>query len=622
MSQVKKRVELILLVVSAIALLFSLLHKEIWGIDPAWVAILLCGIPIILEAIKGLVTEFDITADVLVAIALCASIYIGETFAAGEVALIMQFGSLLEDITVSKAKAGIEQLMSLSPQKARCVVTKMEKHRNLVEQVEEIGIEQVHVGQILRVFPGEMVPADGVIVKGQSSINQAVMTGESIPVDKVAGDEVISGTINQFGSFDMKVERVGEDSSIQRMIQLVKSADAGEAKIVKLADRWAVWIVIGALVAAIATLWITHEPIRAVTILVVFCPCSLVLATPTAIVAATGNATKHGFLIRQGDALERLASVTKVAFDKTGTITYGKPKVTKVQCFSTKYNRNQVFAYIAAAEQKSEHPLGRAIVESYKENYGNLIWKEEKFEMAIGQGIQANVNGHQVLGGNMAFLKHQGIKMPSEYEFIDHMDEDRGSTKIYVAIDCELVGSVALMDQVRKESSQVIQRLKLFSVKPVLLTGDQAIVAEQIGQTLDIEEIYAQCLPQEKLHHIRKYQEKGERLAMVGDGINDAPALKAATVGIAMGGIGSDIAVDAADIVLIDDKIAEIPYLMKLSREMLTTIRLNLTFSMLLNFIAILLAISGIINPVIGALVHNAGSVFVILNSVTLLGRK
>lgn len=275
------------LVIGGIALFLSIFDILPLPFDPAWIAIILCGVPIILEAVVGLVTAFDIKADVLVSIALVASVVIGEDFAAGEVAFIMQLGALLEDLTVARARAGIEKLVHLTPRTARVIDGSEER---------VIPAKEVRVGDILRVLPGETIPVDGVILSGQTSVNQAVMTGESLPVDKKEGDEVFSGTVNQFGSFDMKAEKVGEDSSIQRMIRLVQSADAGRAKIVGIADRWATWIVVIALSAAALTWLISGEIIRAVTILVVFCPCALVLATPTAIMAAIGNATRHGFL--------------------------------------------------------------------------------------------------------------------------------------------------------------------------------------------------------------------------------------------------------------------------------------------------------------------------------------
>ena len=314
--------DIALLVLGGGAVGLSLLGVQPFPFDIAWIAIVLCGLPILLEAVIGLVTAFDIKADVLVSLALIASVCIGEYFAAGEVAFIMQLGALLEDLTVARARAGIEKLIHLTPQTAR----RLEGDREVI-----LPAQAVQVGDVLRVLPGETIPVDGVILTGRTSINQAVMTGESMPVDKAPGDQVSSGTVNQFGAFDMQATKVGEDSSIQRMIRLVQSADAGKAKIVGLADRWATWIVVIALSAAALTWLFTGEIIRAVTILVVFCPCALVLATPTAIMAAIGNATRHGFLVREGDALERLATVRVVTFDKTGTLTCGTPEVVAVE---------------------------------------------------------------------------------------------------------------------------------------------------------------------------------------------------------------------------------------------------------------------------------------------------
>ncbi|HIU71259.1 MAG TPA: cation-translocating P-type ATPase, partial [Candidatus Galloscillospira excrementipullorum] len=356
--------DVLFLCISGVALVVSLFDLAQMPFDAAWVAIVLCGVPIILEAFIGLVTAFDIKADVLVSLALIASVCIGEHFAAGEVAFIMQIGALLEDLTVAKARAGIEKLVHLTPQTARVL-------ENGTEKV--VAAQQVKVGDRLRVLPGETVPVDGVILSGETSINQAVMTGESLPVDKGPGDEVSSGTVNQFGAFEMEAARVGEDSSIQRMIRLVQSADAGKAKIVGLADRWATWIVVIALSAAALTWVFTREIIRAVTILVVFCPCALVLATPTAITAAIGNATKHGFLVREGDALERLALVKLIAFDKTGTLTYGTPRVVAVRGANTACTQEQVYLLAASAEQFSEHPLGKAIVSSYRRSFAGPL---------------------------------------------------------------------------------------------------------------------------------------------------------------------------------------------------------------------------------------------------------
>ena len=382
--------DIILLAISGAALLISIFRWFPLPFDTAWVAILLCGIPIVLEAIIGLVTRFDIKADVLVSLALIASICIHEDFAAGEVAFIMQLGALLEDLTVARARAGIEKLVHLTPQTARILVDGEERI---------ISADAVKVGDRLRVLPGESIPVDGIVSAGQTSINQAVMTGESLPVDKSVGDDVSSGTVNQFGVFDMLATKVGEDSSIQRMIRLVRSADAGKAKIVGLADRWATWIVVIALSAAALTWLISGQIIRAVTILVVFCPCSLVLATPTAIMAAIGNATKHGFLVRQGDALERLSKVSKITFDKTGTLTYGTPIVTGVYT-AGHYDENELYSLVASAEAFSEHPLGKAIVNCYRNETGCKPIQPKDFEVIPGRGVKAGVNGITVCAGN------------------------------------------------------------------------------------------------------------------------------------------------------------------------------------------------------------------------------
>ncbi len=608
------RRDIAFLAVSAVALVASLVWGDTLPVDPAWVAIVLCGVPIVLEAVIGLVTRFDIKADVLVSMALVASVCIGENFAAGEVAAIMQLGSLLEDLTVSKARAGIARLVDLTPQTARVV-------RDGTETT--IPAEQVQVGDLLRVLPGETVPADGVVVNGQTSIDQSVMTGESLPVDKGPGDEVSSGTVNRFGAFEMRADKVGEDSSIQRMVRLVQSADAGKAKIVRLTDRWATWIIVAALTTAALTWALTGEIIRAVTVLVVFCPCALVLATPTAIMAAIGNATRHGFLVREGDALERLAGVRKVAFDKTGTLTHGEPQVVAVCAAAggasdAGRDDGRLFALAAAVERYSEHPLGKAIVAGYAERGGELP-EAQGFTMTPGRGVSATVDGMRVVAGNATQLAEAGTPLPAAATAQADTYVERGCTVVYLAVDGLYAGFVALSDAPRPESLGMVNKIRSLGLDPVLLTGDHPSAARNVARGLGIGEVHAECTPEAKLDRIGNYQQAGQRVCMVGDGVNDAPALKKADVGVAMGGIGSDIAVDAADIALVDDEIKELPHLLALARRMMRTIKLNLTFSMSLNFIAVALAVTGFMGPVMGALVHNAGSVVVIVNSAFLL---
>lgn len=598
------------LVLSGLAVLASLFDYQPLPFDIAWVAIILCGLPIIIEAIIGLVTEFDIKADVLVSLALIAAVATGEIFAAAEVAFIMQIGALLEDITVAKARAGIEKLVNLTPQEARVLTA---------SGAQFVKADEVQVGDILRVLPGETIPVDGEIIAGETSINQAVLTGESLPVDKTVGDMVSSGTVNQFGSFDMRAVKVGEDSSIQRMIRLVQSADAGKAKIVGLADRWATWVVVIALLSAIGTWAVTGEILRAVTILVVFCPCALVLATPTAIMAAIGNATKHGFLVREGDALERLANVKTVTFDKTGTLTFGMLKVIAVELIDSPVGctSDSVYRLAASLEALSEHPLGKAIVKSFKEGSKTDILPVTEFKMLPGRGVSGKIASQLIVAGNERMMAEAGIEIASSVKTSGASYLDQGGTIVYVAVGQYLVGYLVLADTVRSESQAVIDKLNRIGVETVLLTGDNKSAAYTIGSQLGIRSIRANCLPEDKLNYIESHE--NQSICMIGDGINDAPALKKAQVGIAMSGVGSDIALDAADIALVDDEIKELPHLMALSKRMMSTIKWNLVFAMILNFTAIGLSFPGILTPVTGALVHNAGSVLVIINSALLL---
>lgn len=523
----------------------------------------------------------------------------------------------MEELTVAKARAGIEKLVHLTPTTARILKGDSETI---------VPAQQVQVGDLLRVLPGETIPVDGVITTGQTSINQAVMTGESLPVDKEAGDEVSSGTVNQFGTFDMKAAKVGEDSSIQRMIRLVQSADAGKAKIVGIADRWATWIVVIALLSALLTWIFTGEIIRSVTILVVFCPCALVLATPTAIMAAIGNSTRHGFLVREGDALERLAKVSYVAFDKTGTLTLGTPQVVAVRSFQEPISPETLFSWAASAEQRSEHPLGKAVVSCFKQKYGKKLPDPHSFSMIPGRGVKAEIiDSDRILAitaGNREMFQDEQISLSDAICQAADSYIKEGCTLIFVAADGQAAGLIALSDTLRPDAAKTIRGVKSAGLSPILLTGDHESAARHIADTLSIKELRWNCLPEDKLNWIGKSQKNGQMVCMIGDGVNDAPALKKAYVGIAMGGIGSDIAVDAADIALVGDEINELPHLLLLARRMMVTIKCNLTFSMTLNFIAIVLAITGILNPIVGALVHNAGSVLVIVNSAFLLKWK
>ena len=608
-SETQKTVTFI--IISSICLFMSLIQSvdELLHFNLSWVAIILCGLPIIKEAATCLYEEFDIKADVLVSLALIASVIIGEIFAAGEISVIMTIGALLEDLTVQKAKSGIENLVKLTPKQARII-------RDNKEIM--INADDIEIGDIVRVIVGETIPVDGVIIKGQGSIDESIMNGESLPVDKYVGDDVLSGTINQYSTFDIKATKTSQDSSLKRMIKLVKEADSKKAPIVSLTDRWATWIVVIALVSSIGTYLVTHQILRSVTILVVFCPCALVLATPTAIMAGIGNASKYGMLIKGGDVVERLSKIKNIAFDKTGTLTYGKLSVVEYKSFNPEYDDEALLKILASVEAYSEHPLGKAIISYYKENNEELL-DIQNFKVNPGKGITATLDEKSILVGNLKLIKDVDINLNKDIINISEEFTKKGCTVIYLSIDNKLIGYVALSDILREEAKEVISYIKSQKINPVMLTGDNKNSAQNIASIVGIDDIHPSLLPEDKMNIIKNLEDSKSPTCMIGDGVNDALALKYSSVGISMGAIGSDIAIEASDIALASDDIKNIPYLLYLSKKTMKTIKLNVTFSLALNFLAIILAMTGILNPVVGALVHNLGSVFVILNSAKLL---
>lgn len=608
-SEIQKTVTFI--IISSICLFMSLIQSvdELLHFNLSWIAIILCGLPIIKEAATCLYEEFDIKADVLVSLALIASVIIGEIFAVGEISVIMTIGALLEDLTVQKAQSGIENLVKLTPKQARII-------RDNKEIM--INADDIEIGDIVRVIAGETIPVDGVIIKGQGSIDESIMNGESLPVDKYVGDDVLSGTINQYSTFDIKATKTSQDSSLKRMIKLVKEADSKKAPIVSLTDRWATWIVVIALVSSIGTYLVTHQILRSVTILVVFCPCALILATPTAIMASIGNASKYGMLIKGGDVVERLSKIKNIAFDKTGTLTYGKLSVVEYKSFNPEYDDEALLKILASVEAYSEHPLGKAIISYYKENNEELL-DIQNFTVNPGKGITANLGEKSILVGNLKLIKDVDINLNKDIINISEEFTKKGCTVIYLSIDNKLIGYVALSDILREEAKEVISYIKSQKINPVMLTGDNKNSAQNIASIVGIDDINPSLLPEDKMNIIKNLEDSKSPTCMIGDGVNDALALKYSSVGISMGAIGSDIAIEASDIALASDDIKNIPYLLYLSKKTMKTIKLNVIFSLALNFLAIILAMTGILNPVVGALVHNLGSVFVILNSAKLL---
>lgn len=604
--------------IGGILLLFSFIlpRNEVYlPFDPAWGTIIICGIPLLYLAIWRIIYNpgiSKISSALLITMAMFAAIAIGDLFAAGEVVFIMAIGALLEDATTNRARKGLKKLISLAPTQARRIC-------NAKEEI--VPAEQIKQNDILRILPGEAIPVDGLIISGETSIDQSIMTGESLPVDKFIGDEVYCGTLNCFGAIDIRATNVGTDSSLQKLIHLVQEAEDKKAPIARIADKVASWLVPVALLIAIITGVVTQDIVRAVTVLVVFCPCALVLATPTAIMAAIGQATKHGVIIKSGEALEKMGKVDTIAFDKTGTLTYGKLMVCDIQSLTPEFNENKLLYLTASAEIKSEHPLGKAVV-AFAKQQGLVLCESTTFKMTAGQGVYAEVEDTKLFCGNEKYLLANGVSLSEAATSLLAKLRSQGKASIIVAINNRCCGILALSDSLKADASLTVQKLADLQTKTVLLTGDNQQTAAYFAKQVGIKEIYANLLPEEKLAGIARLQAQGRNVCMVGDGINDAPALKAANVSVAMGSMGSDIAVEAADIALMNDDISKIAYLKRLSNATVQTIKLSISLSMCINFIAIALSVLGLLNPTTGALVHNFGSCFVVLIAALLYDRK
>ena len=606
-------------IVSSIFLILSLLllltRREL-PVDPAWVTIVLSGYPLLYLALTRLFKEKWISSALLISMAMIASLYVGEIFAAGEVAFIMSIGAILEDKTVERAKKGIKNLISLTPVQGRKLTS------NTSGTVEEmIPAVQIQAGDILRILPGEAIPVDGEIKTGNTSVDQSIITGESLPVDKEAGDAVFCGTINRFGSIDIAATNVGKDSSLQKLIRMVQEAENKKAPIQRIADKWSVWLVPIALIIAICAFLSTGDLVRGVTVLVVFCPCALVLATPASVMAAIGQATKHGVIIKSGEALENMGKVDCIAFDKTGTLTEGKLVVADIFPVLEGIDERQLLTLASSAEACSEHPLAKAIV-----NYAKTQQISQKptagFRMFSGKGVTAVVDGEPLLCGTLNFLNENQIALGDSVLSILHKFQAQGKATILVAKDKALAGIITLSDTLRKSAPYMVAELHKMNTQVVLLTGDYVQTAEYFAEKAGIHFVKSELLPEDKVGSIAALEKQGRTVCMIGDGVNDAPALKTAHVGVAVSSSGSDIAVDAADIALVGDDIAKIPYLKRLSNTTVHTIKFNITLSMIINFVAIILSVAGILTPVSGALVHNAGSVLVVLNGALLYDRK
>lgn len=589
--------------------------QNIFPFEPSWITVIICGFPLVYLSIRRIVYNkgiSKISSALLISMAMFAAIAIGDIFAAGEVAFIMALGALLEEATTERAKKGLKKLISLAPVKGR----KIQANKEIM-----VPVESIQSGDYLRILPGETIPVDGRIINGETTVDQSIMTGESIPVDKTIDDDVFGGTINCFGAIDIIATKVGEDSSIQKMIQLIKNAEQKQAPIQRIADIVASRLVPIALMIACIGYLVTGNIIVGVTVLVVFCPCALVLATPTAVMAAIGQATKHGVIIKSGEILETMGKVDTMAFDKTGTLTRGQLSVQSILAVDTDYSETDILQLAASAEAKSEHPIGKAIV-SHAIEQDLEILDTTSFTMSVGKGIIAVIKGLELYCGNERFLEEHNIIVCDSIQKAINVYRSEGKVSVIIANNEHIIGIITLSDTMRNDAINMISAISSLDMTTVLLTGDSKAAAAYIGKKSGVSEIHAELLPGEKVSIIESLQGKHHKVCMVGDGINDAPAMKTADVSIAMGTIGSDIAIETADIALMSDDLSKIPYIKRLSDATIKTIKFSIALSMAINCIAIILSLLEVLTPTTGALVHNVGSCLVVLIAARLYDRK
>ncbi len=568
----------------------------------AFIGALALGVPVIIRAIRDLIRG-ELHMNELVAIAVLACFARGEYTTAGIVAFLVLVGDIVEHRTAIGVHESIESLLRLTPARARLVDGDTER---------EINASDLEAGQMVRIRPGENVPADGVIREGTTTLDEATITGESLPVDKGIGENVFAGTSNLTGAVKVEVTRAGEDTTLGRVKHLIRDAEATKIPIMTVIDRYIGWYTPFVLMVAAIILAVTRDVNNAITALIVTCPCALILATPTAMVAALSAAARLGILVKDVRDLESSSSVTAIVFDKTGTLTTGMLAVSRISPVSG-IDPDELLSVAAAAERHSNHPAARAVMNVTKEA-GMDIAEPEEFREVSGSGVEATVAGCKVLVGRGDWLAESGVKMDKESAL------ETGYSALFIARDGNFLGWIGLEDKVRPEARRAVESLKSWGMRRItMLTGDRESVAAKVSKDLGCTGYEAKCLPERKLEIVNNMKDSGYKVAVVGDGINDAPALAAGDIGIAMGAAGSDVAIDSATIALMSDDLGRLPMLFRLSRKTRWAVAENLILGGVFIVGGLCLAGFGVINPVIAAVLHVLGSVVVIFNSARIV---
>ncbi|MFZ5831989.1 MAG: cation-translocating P-type ATPase family protein [Planctomycetota bacterium] len=605
----RRHLALTLLVALGLGLYLTGAVRSVYGFDLALVLTFIGGFPVFYESLRNLFAR-RISADVAVSLAALAAVYIGEYAVAAEVMLIMLIGEALEHYAIGRTRSGIAALLAMRPHEARI---------RRGDQEITLHADEILPTDVVLVRPGERIPVDGRVVAGQSSVDQSSMTGESLPADKAAGDEVFAGTINLYGAMELAVERVGADTRLEQIIDLVEEAEAARAPTERLADRYATWFVPIVLVTAVVVWFFTRDVIRSVAVLVVACPCALVLATPTAIAAGIGGLVRRGVLIKGGNVLERLGRLRTFVFDKTGTLTQARLRVAEVVAANGAQARD-VLQLAAAVERHSEHPIGKLLVEHARHENAEPP-EAQNFVAQPGLGAEAAVDGVRIRVGSPRMMETAGVRVPPDLSGEIERLSRLGCTLALVARGEDAVGAIAVADTPRREARHAVAHLREEGVERiVMLTGDNAAAAASIGQTVGIDDVRAGLLPADKVEAVRRLQREAGPVAMVGDGINDAPSLVAADIGIAMADIGSDVAIDSADVVLVGGDLMKLAEAVRFGRDTLRIIWQNiLGFALVFNVLAVVAASLGWIGPVAAAILHQVSSLAVVLNALRLL---
>jgi len=573
----------------------------------AMIGAIILGYPIIVTAVKDL-RRGNLSINELVAIAVLAAFASADYKTAGIVAFFMLTGEIIETRTAQGARDSIESLIKLTPTKAR----RLTKDGN----EEEVAASQLAVGDVIRIRPGDNVAADGIIVQGQGSFNQATITGESLPADKKQGDEVFAGTQNLTGVLEIKVSRAGTDTTLGRVRELIIAAEKTKLPIQKIVDQYMGFytplvLVIGALVWAF-----THDLSRVIAVFVVSCPCAFILATPTAMVAALSAAARLGILIKNVADIELAAKINAFVFDKTGTLTTGQLAVSRLAPIG-ETKPAELLLLAASAEKYSNHPTAKALANLAGEA-GVPLAEPKDFTETAGRGVKAHINGAVVLVGRAQWLKDNGID--ASFEKSVDLGETEGWSLIFVARDGKCVGWVGMQDKTRAEAKEALVELKEAGVRRIaMVSGDRHVVATRVAAEIGCEEAQGDCLPQNKVEFVHSMKSKGYKVAVIGDGVNDAPALAAGDIGIAMGAAGSEVAIHSATIALMNNDLRRLPFLVKLSRSTRAVINQNFLFGVVFIIVGLSAASFGIVGPIFAALLHNIGSLIVIFNSARLV---